>query len=187
MNEIRRAQLRDAEDTISLPRLRALDPVAFNAAFTVFAPRLNGYLLRMGLSQSVAEELVQEAFLRLARHAPQLREDTRIGAWLFTTTRNLYVSHRRWSWLDGTRLLELAEAALRPQPSTPAELVAASEAAARVERAIAGLPESQRAVFLLVTSEGVEPHEAAEILGITPETARQRLARARRAIEEVCP
>ena len=70
------------EERVSLPALRAMEPRAFELAFEVFAPRLNGWLLRMGASRAVADELVQEAFLRLARHAPTLRPDTRLGAWL---------------------------------------------------------------------------------------------------------
>jgi RNA polymerase sigma-70 factor (ECF subfamily) len=184
MGEERLRVLRREEYTVSVAGLRALDARAFDAAFAIFAPRLNGWLLRLGASRTVAEELVQEAFLRLVRHAPALREDTRVGAWLFTVTRNLWVSHRRWCWLDGTRLLELAEHALTTRPPTPAEANAAGETAVRVERAVAALPEAQRAVFLLVVGEGMEPVEAAEVLGIAPEAARQRLARARRAIEE---
>jgi RNA polymerase sigma-70 factor (ECF subfamily) len=184
MHEARLERFRDEERRVSLAGLRALEPRAFEVAFQVFSPRLNGWLIRMGASPPVAAELVQEAFLRLAKHAPTLREDTRVGAWLFTVTRNLWASHRRWSWLDGTRLLELAETALTTRPPTPAEAAAAGESAARVEAAVAALPEAQRAVFLLVSGEGMEPQEAAEILGITAEAARQRLARARRALQE---
>jgi RNA polymerase sigma-70 factor (ECF subfamily) len=175
---------RQAEDTVSVAGLRALEPRAFDQAFRVYSPRLNGWLLRMGAPRPVAEELVQEAFLRLARHAPTLRPDTRVGAWLFTVTRNLWASHRRWSWLDGTRLLEVAERAFGARGATPAEACAANEAAARTERCVAALPEGQRAVFLLVVGEGMEPSEAAEVLGIAPEAARQRLARARSAVQE---
>lgn len=179
-----RRTLRAEEDRVSLAGLRALDSRAFDTAFAVFAPRLNGWLLRMGASRSVAEELVQEAFLRLAKHAPRLKDDTRVGAWLYTVTKNLWVSHRRWSWLDGTRLIELAEQAFTARPPTPAEAAAASETARRVEQALAALPEAQREVFLLVAQEGLEPTEAAGILGIAPEAARQRLTRARKALKE---
>lgn len=185
--ELRAAQrgaLRVQEDSVSLDGLKRLDARAFDAAFVVFAPRLNGWLLRMGASRPVAEELVQEAFLRLARHAPNLRDDTRVGAWLYTVTRNLWSSHRRWAWLDGSRILELAERTFTARPPTPAEAAASNETASRVERALANLPEAQREVFLLVAQEGLEPTEAAAILGIAPEAARQRLARARKALKE---
>ncbi len=139
----------------------------------------------MGASRSVAEELVQEAFLRLAKHAPTLRDDTRVGAWLYSVTRNLWISHRRWSWLDGTRVLELAEGAFMARTPSPAEANAGTEMERRIHAAMAALPEPQREVLLLVAMEGLEPQEAAEILGIAPEAARQRLARARKNLKEV--
>lgn len=177
------APLRPAEPELALDELRRLAPGAVDAVFDAYSGRLNGFLRRMGASAEVAEELVQEAFVRLVRHAPRLADDTRVGAWLFTVTRNLWVSHRRWAWVDGTRLLELVWAP-RGRADTPAERLAASEAQARVERAVAALPEVQREVFLLVVGEGLTPAEVADALGITPEAARQRLARARRAVEE---
>ena len=179
-----RAALRVEEDRVSLDGLKRLDARAFDTAFVVFAPRLNGWLLRMGASRTVAEELVQEAFLRLARHAPNLRDDTRVGAWLYTVTRNLWTSHRRWAWLDGSRILELAERTFQQRPPTPAEAAASNESASHVERALAKLPDAQREVFLRVAQEGLEPTEVAAILGIAPEAARQRLARARKALKE---
>jgi RNA polymerase sigma-70 factor (ECF subfamily) len=172
-----------AEPAIDVAALRRLDPAAVDAVFDAWAPRLNRLLLRLGASVEVAEELVQESFVRLVRHAPRLADDTRVGAWLYTVARNLWRSHRRWAWVDGSRLLELAWAPRRG-PATPSEHHAASDVHARTERVVAGLPEIQREVFLLVVGEGLDPAEAATVLGITPEAARQRLARARRAVEE---
>jgi RNA polymerase sigma-70 factor (ECF subfamily) len=167
----------------ALDALRRLEPGAIDAVFDAYGARLNGFLRRMGASVEVAEELVQETFVRLVRHAPRLADDTRVGAWLYTVARNLWISHRRWAWVDGTRLLELARGARGGAP-TPAELHDAGETHARVERAVAALPAPQREVFLLVVGEGLDPAEAAAVLGLTPEAARQRLARARRAVEE---
>lgn len=171
------------EPAIDIAALRRLDARAVDDVFDAYSPRLNGFLRRSGASVEVAEELVQETFVRLVRHAPRLADDTRIGAWLFTVARNLWVSHRRWAWVDGTRLLELAWGP-KGRAETPVEAVVASQAAARVERALAALPDTLRAVFLLVVGEGMEPAEAAGVLGISPEAARQRLSRARRAVEE---
>lgn len=166
-----------------LDALRRLEPAAVEQVYDAYSARLNGFLRRMGASVEVAEELVQEAFVRLVRAAPRLADDTRVGAWLYTVTRNLWVSHRRWSWVDGSRLLALATAP-RSRPPTPADQHGATEAQARIERAVAALPEVQREVFLLVVGEDLEPAEAAAVLGITAEAARQRLSRARRAVEE---
>lgn len=171
---------------VDIRALRRLDAEAVDTVFDAYADRLARFLRRLGAGPEVAEELVQESFVRLIRHAPRLTDDTRVGAWLYTVARNLWRSHRRWAWVDGTRLLELAS---RPvsAPAGPAELVEAGRTAAHVQAAVAALPEAQREVFLLVAVEGLTPQDAAEVLGLSAEAARQRLARARRAIEEALP
>ncbi len=166
-----------------LSAIRALAPDAIDALVTHYAPRLNGFLRRLGASAEVAEELVQETFIRLVRHAPTLPDGSRVGAWCFTVARNLWRSHRRWAWLDGTRLLEFA--GLRPAVGFgPDDALTARRTRDRLEAALASLPESHREVFLLVVGEGLQPQEVAAALGISPENARQRLARARRHLEE---
>ena len=124
----------------------------------------------------VGEELLQETFLRLARHAPKLRDDTQLRPWLFTVARNLAASWRRWWWLD----LRRREAFVAPNPpASPLAAAEGREAALRLEAAIAALSVADREIVLLVGVEGMAPGEAAEVLGIRPEAARQRWARAK--------
>ncbi len=166
------------------PLLRG-DPAAWDVAFAAFREPVWRFLLRLSGRTEVAEELLQETFLRLATHATRLRPDTNLRAWLFTVARNLYRSHRRWAWLDGQRLAELASRAVsRGADPTPLELCAASQTGRRVEAALAAMPDSLREVALLVLVEHLQPSEAAEVLGLTPEAVRQRLARARKILDE---
>jgi RNA polymerase sigma-70 factor (ECF subfamily) len=66
----------------------------------------------------------------------------------------------------------------RREPS-PFEAVAAGEAERRVAAALASLPLAHREALLLVAVEGLRHAEAAEICGVTAETMRQRVSRAR--------
>lgn len=163
--------------------LRRADPAAFDQAFDRYRGRVWGLLLRLGGRTELAEELLQETFLRLAAHATRLREDTDLRAWLFTVARNLWRSHRRWSWLDGQRLLELGLRGAARDP-TPHELAAATETARAVERALAAMSDANREVAVLVLVEHLEPSQAAAILGLAPDAVRQRLLRARKLIAQ---
>jgi RNA polymerase sigma-70 factor (ECF subfamily) len=69
-----------------------------------------------------------------------------------------------------------------PRPS-PFEEAAARELEGQVERAVARLPATHREALLLVGVEGLTPAEAAGVCGLTPEAFRQRLFRARAALE----
>ena len=95
--------------------------------------------------------------------------------------RNLYVSQ----WRSAQAARALAGDLLPPEPpsGSPFDAAAESQTAVRVERAMAGLAPPYREILLLCAVEGMAPREAAEVLAITPEAARQRLSRARAMIE----
>ena len=164
-------------------RLRSGDAEAFDAIYDEYRPRIFGFLLRLSRRRTVAEDLLDETFLRLVRHAPTLRTDTNLGAWLFTVARNLYWSYRRAAALEDD--VEPATLSLwpitAPGPS-PFDLAAGSELEGRLEQALRALPPQHREVLLLVIREGMKPSEAAEVCGVTAEALRQRLARARAAL-----
>src|SRR6187200_3089339 len=88
------------DDADLVARLRAGDVEAFDAIYDEYRPRIFGFLLHLSRRRTVAEDLLDETFLRLVKHAPALRPDTNLGAWLFTVARNLYWSYRRVSALE---------------------------------------------------------------------------------------
>src|SRR5215471_16350802 len=161
-------------------RLRAGDPGAFDVVYAAFHSRLLTFLARLSRRRDVAEDLVEETWLRLVGQAARLRPDTRLAPWLFTVARNLYVRYCRSRLLEESHAGDLFGLWPAGTPkSSPFEEAAATEFERRLEAAIASLPASSREVLLLVAVEGLRPAEAAEICGITPEALRQRLSRAR--------
>jgi RNA polymerase sigma-70 factor (ECF subfamily) len=164
-------------DAALVLRLKAGEGSAFDEVYARFNGRLYAFLARVLGRRDLAEDLLQETWMRLATRAAGLRDDTRLGAWLFTVARNLTMSFRRWRALDGERLAILH---LR-EPAQPSALddATASETARRLERALAALPAKYREVLLLVGVEGMDRQDAAAVLGLRDEALRQRLARAR--------
>jgi len=161
-------------------RLRAGDRDAFDEVHREFHPRLFNFLARLARRRDVAEDLLEETWLRVVVHAHQIRPDTRLSPWLFTIARNLYVSYCRSRMLETGHALEpiglWPHQAERPSPF---EEAAANEMERRIEAALASLPASHREVLLLVGVEGLSPSDAAAVCGVTPDTLRQRLHRAR--------
>src|SRR5512134_1282794 len=103
-------------------RLKAGDAAAFEAIYEAFRPRLFNFLARLSRRRDVAEDLLEETWLRLVANARRLQPDTRLGPWLFTVARNLYASYCR------SRMLEDSHAAgvlalwpFSPRPSSPFE------------------------------------------------------------------
>ena len=164
-------------------RMRQGDDAAFDAIHAEFNTRLFNFLARLSRRRDVAEDLLDETWLRFVDRAQRIKPDTRLGPFLFTVARNLHVSYCR------SRLLEEAQTADAiglwplgtPRPS-PFDATVANETGRRIEDAIAALPAAHREALLLVAIEGMKPAEAATVCGVTPEAMRQRLSRARAAI-----
>ncbi len=148
--------MRDPSEKPLVDALRRGDAAAFDVVYARYRGRILGFLLRLSRRRDVAEDLFQETFCKLARHAPKLAEDTDLAAWLFRVARNAWVSHRRWAMLDISRLAAFDEDALPAGPAVDA-----------------------REVLLLVGVEGLDQEQAAAVLGISYEALRQRLSRAR--------
>jgi len=158
--------------------VRAGDEAAFDAIFAAFNPRLFGFLARLTGRREVAEDLLEETWLRFVRHADRLDADTQLGAWLFAVARNLHVSHCR------TRSVEAAVAgglSLWPARAveTPFDATARNEFEQRIERGLAALSAPLREALLLVAIEGMSASEAALVCGTTAVAIRQRVRRAR--------
>jgi RNA polymerase sigma-70 factor (ECF subfamily) len=175
----------DRESELALvDRLRDGDTAAFDAVYAAYRGRLFSFLARLARSRETAEDLAEETWLRLVESAPRLRADTRLGPWLFTVARNLYYSYCR------SRVISEAAADSliglwpvgSPRPS-PFEEAAAHELERRVEQAIARLPAIHREALLLVGVEGLTPAEASVVCGLAPGAFRQRLSRARAALD----
>jgi RNA polymerase sigma-70 factor (ECF subfamily) len=176
----------DRSDELALvERLRQGDGAAFDEVHAAFNTRLFTFLVRQSRRRDVAEDLLEDTWLRLVSHAHRLRPDTRLGPWLFTVARNLHVSYARSRLLEDAATESLM--ALWPvslERSSPFEDAAASELERRIERALAALPAASREVLLLVAVAGLDPADAADVCGTTPEALRQRLHRARTALAQ---
>jgi RNA polymerase sigma-70 factor (ECF subfamily) len=182
----------DRESELTLvERLRAGDAEAFDVVHERFNRPLFSFLARLTRRREVAEDLLEETWLRLVAHAHELRPDTRLGPWLFTVARNLHASYCRSRLVEdscGAGLIGLWPFGVHG-PS-PFESAAANETERRIEAALGSLPVVYREALLLVAVEGMRPADAAHVCGITGEAMRQRLSRARallaRRLGEAC-
>ena len=165
-------------------RLKAGEASAFDEIFAAFHPRLFNFLARLSRRRDVAEDLVEETWLRLVAHAARLQDDTRLAPWLFTVARNLYASYCRSRALDYEAANGIGLWPVMPPDPSPFEVAAGAELQRRVESALATLPATYREALLLVSIEGMTPSEAAEVCGIKAEAMRQRLSRGRALLAE---
>ena len=168
-----------AADSALVERLRRGERAAFRDLYARFAQASFGYLVRLAGRRDAAEDLHQEVWLSIARHAARLAPDTDLPAWIFTVARNRFVSSRRRADVvaAGSDPTAIADLAAGPQPSE-------DPGCRDLERALASLPDIHREVLLLVGVEGLPREDAAAILGLRPDALRQRLLRARAMMED---
>jgi RNA polymerase sigma-70 factor (ECF subfamily) len=127
-------------------------------------------------SAAEADELTQEAMVRVYERWDRVRQMDSPQGYLFRTALNLHRSRVRW-------LATRARQILQPTPSPdPAEV---AESRDRLARALASLPTGQRGAVVLVEWLGMDPQEAATALGIKPGSVRARLSRARAALRRM--
>jgi len=154
---------------------------AFAALFADQAARLYGYLSRLSGDAELAEDIVQECFVKLYRRGA-MPEDPK--AWLVTVAHNLWRDDRRRETRRG-RLL-LTHGAELPSGALPAATDAATLAAERVEavrRALGRLTLRDRQLLLL-RHEGYGYREIADVLQLAPSGIGTMLARAKDAFRK---
>jgi RNA polymerase sigma-70 factor (ECF subfamily) len=171
----------DRESELALvARLKGADPAAFDVVHAAFNTRLFNFLGRLARRRDVAEDLLEETWLRFVDVLPRLRDDTRLAPLLFRIARNLHISYCRSRAVEDQHapgLIGLWPGG-SPGPS-PFEATVARETGERLDEALAALPAMYREALLLLAVDEMKPAEAAAVCGITPEAMRQRVCRAR--------
>jgi RNA polymerase sigma-70 factor (ECF subfamily) len=135
-------------------------------------PRLRRYARALVSDRATADDLVQDTLERAWAKLHLYRRGTDLRAWLFTVMHNVHVNRVRAARSTDTLDDEMPELAQRASQGD-------SLVVRDLERAIARLPEEQRAVLLLVAIEDLSYDAVARSLGIPIGTVMSRLSRAR--------
>lgn len=130
---------------------------------------------------AIAEELAQEAFVTAWYRLPQLRELDKFRSWLCGIVRNHARTARRHARRHAPDAVLLIDDVASDGP-TPLDRVIAGQERSIVGDALAALPESYREPLVLFYVERQSIRDIADLLGISEETARQRLSRGRRKL-----
>jgi RNA polymerase sigma-70 factor, ECF subfamily len=152
--------------------------------------RLVGYLRGLTNTESDAEDLAQEAFLRAYRSLKGFRGTSSFRTWLYQIGTNVFRN-----WLEKRRNQAPVNAgsidAPAPGMNEPVEPMGEEHPEARhlqrdaIDRALAQLPADQREAVLLRDVEGFEYREIAEQLGVPLGTVESRIFRGRSRLKEL--
>lgn len=172
--------LTDAELMI---RVRAGDDEAFAAIVDRYKDSLVRYLTRLTGSYDRAEEVAQEAFVRLYLNASKYREEGKLAPYLYRVATNYVRSElarvKRWT---GVRHFFSPETIAQ---STPQHEALMSEASTKVASALESLPVAYRAAVILREIEGWSYDEIAAALDCNSGTVKSRISRGRELLKRM--
>ena len=171
-----------AEDTELVAAIRRGDPGSREALYHRYKRRVFALAVRI-VGAADAEEVSQEAFIRIFRGLPKFRGDSALGTWIYRLSVNAALSHRSRRGAvpgaTGDPEVPIAAALIEGPPTGDAVL------RARLERALWQLPVGYRTVIVLHDVEGLEHEEVAQILGCHVGTSKSQLHKARGKLREI--
>jgi RNA polymerase sigma-70 factor (ECF subfamily) len=166
-----------------MERVRAGDLDQLSELFERHHRRLYQFFLKLARDRSVAEDLVQEVFVRVLKYRHTWRDEAEFVPWMFALARNAAVDLFRSRTRDSKR-----DAAAAPETTTLAppavERLEELERAKQLRAALDLLAPDKREVLLLARFGELKHDRIAALLGISPGAVRVRLHRALKELRE---
>jgi RNA polymerase sigma-70 factor, ECF subfamily len=174
-------------------RLAAGDEAALEDLYRRWSKPLLHFLNGMCCDRALAEDLLQEVFVRVWRAAPRYEPTARFSTWLFHVARNHWLNERE-KRLHRIRPVPLERQAPGEEESSvdapdpgaapPDEAAAARELGTRIQLAVDRLPEKLRETWVLAVGQGLPYPEVAQVLDIPVGTVKSRMFQAVRHLRE---
>ena len=175
----------EASDVALMLRVRDGDLEAFETLVTRHQHSVVGTAAKMLGGAADAEDIGQQVFVRVWKHAARYQPSAKFTTWLMTITRNLVFNElrrRRRSQqvsMDADEGDSIRHQFVDEQAAAPSEEMLDSELHEAIDAAIASLPEAQRLAIVLRRYEGMPYEEIAEVLKTSVPAVKSILFRAR--------
>ena len=187
---IRRSGGEELPEAEAIRRAQQGDEAALERLNRLHSPRVYALCLRMVKDAAEAEELTQEAFLRLFRKIATFRGESAFSTWLHRLCVNVVLMRLRKKTLRATSLEEMTEPSAeaggrRKEIGGPDLLLTGLIDRLNLRRAIGRLPDGYKIMFVLHDIEGYEHGEIAKMLGCSIGNAKSQLHKARMRLRKL--
>jgi RNA polymerase sigma-70 factor (ECF subfamily) len=182
-----------AEDQVLIERAQKGDAAAFDGLIRKHERRAYQYAFRLTSNPEEASDVVADAFVRVYSALQNFKGQSQFTTWLYRILTNCFLDIRKRERSRQSMSLEATlstedgelERQIEDDGPTPLDAAEQSERGAEIERAVAKLPEYQRAMIVMYHGEGLAYEEIAEALDLPIGTVKSRLNRARMSLREM--
>jgi RNA polymerase sigma-70 factor (ECF subfamily) len=186
----------EVTDEVLMMRFQGGDRSAFAVLVRRHKTPLYNFIVRQIRVPQVAEDLVQDVFVKIVQNAADFKHEARFTTWAYAIARNVSIDHLRKMSLRKHPSLDqptkadedgptLGERTADASPGAQVERTAiGGEMQVRIVRAVERLPEEQREVFLLRELGHVPFKDIAEMTGVSENTVKSRMRYALERLQE---
>ena len=167
-------------------RIKKGDEEAFEKIYQRYCQKIHVYARRITHCQFIAEEMVQEVFLKIWLNRNNLNPDLNFGNYLLKTTRNTAINHLRKVASDDRLKHEQSENAKHAKNETE-DTLTFEEYRDLMQKAVEKLSPKIRVIYILSREQGKSNEEIAAELGISLKTVQNNIALALKAIKANLP
>ncbi|MBE0644790.1 MAG: sigma-70 family RNA polymerase sigma factor [Bacteroidetes bacterium] len=167
-------------DSVLIDRCAEGDILAFRELYDRWKSPLFSLAYRFHGNREDAEDSLQDAFVHMYRSIGSFRRDAKFETWMYRIVMNACISAKR-PRRAGERGVDFTDEARHPAAEDPGADVAMQGI---LEEEISGLPELQRAVFLLYASQNMTHPEIADVMHIGVGTSKSYYHRARTSLKQ---
>ena len=157
------------------------DLAAFRLLYDNYHNKVFFYILRFTGSRQLAEDILQEVFIKVWVGRDKMEDVRSFDAWLFTLAKHKIINGFKRISLEHTVIAEIAGNMEEPVDATT-QVVDYNEIKRALQTAIEQLPPQQKIVYRLRREEGLKNDEIANRLNISPLTVKKHIAQASQAI-----
>jgi len=184
----------DDPDVQLMLRFQTGDMEAFQQLFHKYSPSVVNFAAHFLGTRARAEEIAQEVFLQVYRWQKRYEPKAKFSTWLFKIVNNHCLNEVRKGeyrvphesleplvdWQGDERERDLPDT----NPGKGEEILAAKEAADRIQKILHRVPGNQRTALMLSRLEGMSYQEVAEVLGCTEKAVKSLVFRATQSLKE---
>jgi RNA polymerase sigma-70 factor (ECF subfamily) len=165
-------------------RIAEGDEQAFMVLFKTFSPMIRPFARNLTQSESDAEDIIQEVFVRVWLYRDRFSEIQNLKSWIFTVTANECMRYMRQKLTYQRKTGELLTRPENPENITPLDYAQLNQITRLVTAAVDAMPSQRKKIYSLSRDHGMKPAAIATALSLSVGTVKNVLSRALKDVRD---